>query len=193
MRVGFVYVALLVWILSPVAIPADEREQSASGGGITTKKIGDKPQSPSSTDPRDRRWITRTHPPDLKKVKKAPAKLVNWKNSTQKKRCENDLEKLDTAFFKARYYAIQGDSRACAENADQFLGIYEIIRKACPANYLENEGYSCRITRNMGWLKELGERRSMGPNVVPGVQPELKPELKTDQIPDTSPKGLGKK
>lgn len=38
MRIRFVYAALLVWILSPVAIPADEQEPSASRWGITTKK-----------------------------------------------------------------------------------------------------------------------------------------------------------
>ena len=179
MRAGVVYVALLVWVLSPVAIPADEQEPSASRGGITTQSNDDKPQSPASTAPRDRRWIIRAPPPDSKKVKQAPAKSVKWKNSTQKKRCENDLEKLGSAFLKARYYSIQGDLCACAENADQFLSIYEKARKACPANYLQNEGYSSRITRNMGWLKALGKKRCMGPNVVPGVQPELK----TDQIP----------
>lgn len=239
MRVRFIYVTLLVWMLFPVAVAADEREPSVSLYEITTNKNlqdsrktaadqtasappsqtqdrethpsvvkepekatlddkhvapvnsaetgtnikGDGDKAPSSTTPRDRRWIIRAPPPDSKKVKKAPVKSVKWKNSTQKKRCENYLEKLGSAFLKTRYYSIQGDSCACAENADRFLSLRKKINQACPDKYLEYEGYSSRITRNIGWLKALGEKRCMGPNAVPRGQSELKAE----QIPDSGP------
>lgn len=239
MRVGFIYVTLLVWMLFTVAVPADEREPTASVyENTTTKNLqdsrktaadqtasapssqtqdrethpsvvkepekatidnnhvapvnsaeagthikGEGDKSPSSTAPRDRRWIIRDPPPDSKTVKKAPVKSVKWKNSTQKERCENYLKELGGAFLKTRYYSIQGDSCACAEHADRFLSLQEKISQACPDKYLEYEGYSSRISRNMGWLKALGEKRCLGPNAVPGGQPGLK----ANQSPDTPP------
>ncbi len=160
-------------------VPAKPAENAAD-----VKGDKDKPQNPFSTVHQDRRWIIRTPPPDPKQVKRPPVKPTAWISGTQKKQCEDDLEKLRGAYTKARYYSIQGDSCACAENADQFLILYEKIRQACPDNYLQNEGYIRRITRNMGWLKSLGEKRCMGTSAVSRDQSKQK----ADQILDTSPK-----
>ena len=138
----------------------------------TSPVDGTKPQPSPTPTVQDRRWIIRTPPPESKKARPAPVKPVKWISDTQKKQCDGYLEKLSGAFLKARYYSIQGDSCACAENADQFLNIYENSRIACPDNFLENEGYSDRITRNMGWLKALGEKRCLGPKTAPEAHPE---------------------
>lgn len=155
-----------------------------TAGADATPKIDDpKPQASPTPTVQDRRWIIRTPPPESKKARPAPLKPVKWISDVQKKQCGEYLEKLSGAFLKARYYSIQGDSCACAENADQFLSIYEKSRLACPDNFLENEGYSDRITRNMGWLKALGEKRCLGSSTAPGGQSVLK----TDPPPGTPP------
>lgn len=151
---------------------------------------GTKPQPSPTPAVQDRRWIIRTPPPDSKKAKPAPVKPVKWISDSQKKQCGEYLESLSGAFLKARYYSIQGDSCACAEHADRFLSIYEKSRMACPDNFLENEGYSDRITRNMGWLKALGEKRCMGPATAPGGQSKLKTAPPPDTPPEPTKKGM---
>ena len=140
--------------------------------GTTSAVEGTQPQPSPTPAVQDRRWIIRTPPPDSKKAKPAPVKPVKWTSDSQKKQCEKNLEQLRGAFLKARYYSIQGDSCACAENADHFLNIYEKAHAACPDHFLENEGYSNRITRNMAWLKALGEKRCLGPKTAPEAHPE---------------------
>ncbi|WP_372683636.1 hypothetical protein [Desulfosarcina sp.] len=167
---------------NPSSAAADDGKKTMGNQGIPSTKSseigaaspvdGVKPQTSPTPTVQDRRWIIRTPPPTSKKAKSAPVKKVKWISDTQKKQCDADLERLSAAFLKARYYSIQGDSCACAEHADQFLNIYEKSRVACPDNFLENEGYSDRITRNMGWLKALGEKRCMGPTAAPEIQPQ---------------------
>ncbi len=157
--------------------------------GAASPVDGMQPQTPPPPTVQDRRWIIRTPPPESKKARPAPVKKVKWISDTQKKQCDAYLERLGGAFLKARYYSIQGDSCACAENADRFLNIYEKCRKACPDNFMENEGYSERITRNMGWLKALGEKRCMGPATKPGGQSVLKTDTPSDTSPESTKKG----
>lgn len=147
--------------------PAKSAETDA-----TPTRDGLQPQSPPPPAVQDRRWIIRTPPPNSKKNRPAPVKPVKWKNDSQKKQCEAYIEGLSGVFLRARYYSIQGDSCACAENAGRFLSIREKIQAACPDHFLENEGYSERISRNMGWLKALGEKRCMGPKTGPEVKPK---------------------
>ncbi|MFO7716770.1 hypothetical protein [Desulfosarcina sp.] len=106
---------------------------------------------------------------------------MKWRDDAQKKNCEATLENLRAAFLRARYYSIQGDSCACAENAALFLSIYEKAKPSCPENFLINEGYNDRITRNMGWLQVLGEKRCLGP----GTAPDANAESKAAQNPET--------
>ncbi|MDJ0783522.1 MAG: hypothetical protein QNJ22_16215 [Desulfosarcinaceae bacterium] len=117
--------------------------------------------------PPNRRWIIKEPQLDPKKLKKAPERKVKWQNAAQQKRCEQYLKEIGSIFLKARYYSIQGDACACAEKADDFLELYQRTDGDCPDNYLEGEGYTLRIARNMRWLSELGQKQCIGSTAPP--------------------------
>ena len=94
-----------------------------------------------------------------------------WLSADQKTRCEQQAVEIREHFLKARYHSIQGDACTCAENAQKFLEVEKAIRSKCPKGFLEQNGYSTRIVRNLRWLQELGTQRCLG--VVPeGGKPQ---------------------
>ena len=170
MRVRFVHAVLLVWILCPVTIPADEQGPSNSREGITTqqnlqdsRKAGPvDSQSPLKKASAGKKASVATIQNDNR------SQAINWSGEEQKKRCNGYLEDLRALFLKTRHYAIQGASCDTAANAAAFLKSMETCKQNCPQGLLEHNGYTERIIRNIEHLGKLGNDRCNGsPTPVP--------------------------
>ena len=128
------------------------------GSGVTvSSQAGGAPESETRAD---RRWIIKesgtTSPPV-----KAPELGETWDNEAQESRCTALVDTLRSSFANARYHSIRGDACRTAQYASKFLETAEACRMDCPQGYLERSGYTERITRNVGILLQLGEKRCM--------------------------------
>ena len=82
-----------------------------------------------------------------------PSFRIDWNDEDQKARCEVYLEGVRASFYKARLYCMQNDACQCIRHADKFLEPVEKCKDECPEDYLEKNGYSQRLQKNVFWLK----------------------------------------
>jgi len=153
----------------PPRTEAKQTNQTPGSADATDRPAAQKEVKPGHID--DWPWIIKqkklTEPPSPKTTPPS----FQWLNADQKSRCEQQAVEIREHFLKARYHSIQGDACTCAENAQKFLEAEKNIRSECPKGFLEQNGYSIRIVRNLKWLQELGSQRCLG--VVPeGGKPQ---------------------
>lgn len=87
---------------------------------------------------------------------------IEWRDESQKNLCEANLKQLRDNFLKARYASVHGDSCLTADHAHQFIFLTEKCERECPDQYLEQNGYTQRIIRNLRWLEKLGSEQCLG-------------------------------
>jgi len=116
-------------------------------------------QARTPPPPLDRQWIIKLWQEQDKPVPKQPLPPMAWKDDSQKKQCESYLPLLRESFAKARHYSIRGDSCRTAEHSRAFLAHYRQCAEDCPEKFLERNGYTPRIERNLDLLEELGQKR----------------------------------
>lgn len=144
----------------PPRTEADQTNQPRSSADAADRQAGPKEIKPGYVD--DWPWIIKQRKlPDVP-IPKSPPPDFQWRDAGQRIRCEQQIADIRTHFLKARFHSIQGDACTCAENAQKFLGVEETIRSECPKGFLEQNGYSSRIVRNLEWLQELGAQRCLG-------------------------------
>ena len=80
-------------------------------------------------------------------------------NETKKEACDACLKNLRALFLKTRHYSIQGASCETCDQAKSFLNLYEKCRTRCTEKFLEENGYTDRIVRNITYLEKLGRDR----------------------------------
>ena len=106
----------------------------------------------------DRPWIIKEHSTkksDPPKKKPAP---VKWENDEQRVQCDTHLKELRKSLIKARTYSVRGDTCATAKHADSFLNLTKRCKNECPDGFLEINGYSEKIIKNVTVLLELGKK-----------------------------------
>lgn len=142
---------------------ADAEKEASSQKSKDSKAVQPKIQ-------RDRRWVVKAKRSEASAAVRPPkTPKIPFKDESQERLCDEYLKQIRDRFMKARYYSIQGDSCECAEQSKAFLDLIEESRGACPDGYLEKNGYSKRILRNLSWLYELGAKRCVG--LTPATQP----------------------
>ena len=172
--------------------------QLASGGegrGAEQIESGVTPvfDASSETEPEtrpDRRWIIKesgtTAPPATPEIE------VKWESEDQERRCSSLIETMRNAFTGARYHSIRGDACRTARFSSMFLNEAEACRKECPEGFLERNGYTERIVRNVSVLLELGRKRCMddGPlSGIPSPPGETAPDSRGSSMNEEEGKG----
>lgn len=153
----------------PPRTEANQTNQTPSSADATDRPAAPKEIKPGYVD--DWPWIIKQKKLPDAPTPKSPPPDFPWRHADQRVRCEQQLADIREHFLKARFHSIQGDACTCAENAQKFLEAEKTIRSNCPKGYLEQNGYSSRIVRNLRWLQELGTQRCLG--VVPeGGKPQ---------------------
>lgn len=142
---------------TPGAIKDEGKKDQVKGvaGGAETRDGG---KGAAGSKPPDRRWIIKE---PIKKGSPPRKPALAWKDEKQKARCEAYLPKLKSGFLDARYYSIQGDSCATAEHAGAFLNTVEVCGKECPEGFLQQNGYTDDVIRNLDRLHKLGKDRCL--------------------------------
>lgn len=90
-----------------------------------------------------------------------------WSSENQKQTCTAHLTNLRQLFLETRHFSIQGASCDTAESAKKLLALIEQCRQDCPDHFLEQNGYSHRIIRNIRYLERLGKDRC-GDTIIGG-------------------------
>jgi len=111
--------------------------------------------------PLDRPWIIKLWQEEKPPAPKEPLPPLEWKDESQRQHCESYLPLLRESFAKARFYSVQGDACRTSEFSQVFLNQARQCRSDCPEEFLERNGYTPRIERNLDLLLELGTKRCM--------------------------------
>jgi len=112
----------------------------------------------------NRRWIMKQRDHSGKKILAKPPKSLKWRNKAQKSSCRAKTQPMANTFDRARFYSIQGDRCKTAHYAQAFLEAAGQCQKECPEGFLERNGYTEQILRNMHQLKALGTESCFGKN-----------------------------
>ncbi len=130
---------------------------SARPDTIQKKKT---PGTPA-TDP-NRRWIMRQQDHTKKKLKPVQRKPLKWAGKDQQASCRTYERRMAETFDQARYYSIQGDRCKTAQFARAFLDTSGQCKTECPSGFLDYNGYSETVLRNMYQLKAIGTESCLG-------------------------------
>lgn len=136
---------------------SDQNNAAVQPESGATKEPG-KAQEKAVTRPPDRTWIMKMRPQGKKKPQKGMQEPIQWNTEEQNARCQVLLGPLKETFRKTRYYSIQGDNCSTAKHAKAFLELVEDCRGQCPENFLEKNGYTVTLIRNMSVLHELADK-----------------------------------
>jgi len=154
------------------ATPVENSGQPESDGGSTVRDGNGKIGLGETGDPGDSPSDTTPELPE-KKAGVLPAKNsdttrkeILWNDKNQKEACEGCLNSLHELFLKTRHYSIQGAPCDTREHAAAFLKIVEKCRRECPDGFLEQNGYTDRIVRNITYLEKLGTDRCDEPEKI---------------------------
>jgi hypothetical protein len=80
-------------------------------------------------------------------------------DSVQQAACEGQMQTLRNSFIEARHRAIEKNSCKTAAHASTFLMVFEECQKACPPDYLNQNGFTGRIVRNIQWLGSYNSKK----------------------------------
>lgn len=161
---------------SPPQPPPRSASQTAAETAAPQAKPAE-PRTEKAGTLEDRPWLIKQPPINSTRpaAPKNPAEAPAWKNAAQQSLCNEKLAAIRSYFQKSRYYSIQGDACACAENARQFMETEQSIRRECPPDLLAQQGFSSRIVRNIDWLNQLGSQRCKNDGTVSPATPTAPP------------------
>jgi hypothetical protein len=159
----FVFPSAVGWVFAdnPPAVAPQSAQEAAAGESGKTGELDN--QGAKNKPPEDRRWIIKMRPdtqPPRKSV--APSDPIQWGDKEHKARCESFIARLREHLDKARYYSIQGNSCATADNAKTFLDLTDSCKRECPEEFWKREGYNRDVIRNLSILHKTGRQRCMG-------------------------------
>lgn len=106
----------------------------------------------------DRPWTIKTRDRGKSGIPEKKANLLQWKSEAQRVQCDTHLKELRKSLSKARTYSVRGDTCATAKHADSFLNLTKRCKNECPDGFLEINGYSEKIIKNVTVLLELGKK-----------------------------------
>jgi hypothetical protein len=165
-------VFMMIFVSSP--LPAEQESVQKSGGPGKPDEAKPHVENMEETrylkawqtrttppPPLDRPWIIKLWQEEKTPAPKEPLPPLDWKDEFQKRHCESYLPLLRESFAKARFYSVQGDACRTAEFSQAFLNQVRQCRTDCPEEFLERNGYTPRIERNLDLLLELGAKRCM--------------------------------
>ncbi len=138
---------------------------SAEKTDAAAKKAIKSDTNTSSPDP-NRRWIIRQRNYAGAKATPAKRKPLQWDGKSQQTQCAKYEHQLSAHFDQARYYSIQGDRCKTARYAHEFIEAAAICQSACPKDFLEYNGFSDEVLRNMHQLEALGTESCLGKSAV---------------------------
>lgn len=164
---------------------AGKTQNATSSAGKTdaaAKKAIENDKNMSPPDP-SRRWIIRQRSYAGAKASPAKRKPLQWDSKSQQTQCAKYERQLSAHFDQARDYSIQGDRCKTARYAHEFIEAAAICQSACPKDFLEYNGFSDEVLRNMHQLEALGKESCLGKSA----------ETQQPKPMDTHPPAAGRK